>query len=80
MNLSCDICDKPRHHLVKIVSPLIPAISYLACNDCVSLDREPRYIIKLAYMQGDDDQRDLARKYIIDRKYSGEEIKLSEVL
>lgn len=77
MTYTCQICDKTKARVTAIKSKLLP-VTWLACDECKSLGREPRHAIIIA-ARGPQGQ-DLVRPYIKKRLYVGEEIPAADLM
>lgn len=77
--MNCDVCDKQKNELKNTRSTVI-SLDYYACSMCQEAGFEPRHFLLLAYMQGNDDQKDRALIFIKQKKYTGKEITLAEAL
>jgi hypothetical protein len=73
----CSSCGNQKHECHARKSKLIENMPLFLCNDCISGNKEPRYIIIIAGRQyGTKHVSD----YIIKRRYCGEEILAKELI
>lgn len=75
--LVCQSCGAQKMSLRKIKSSLITTMELVMCATCIASKYEPRFIVILAArtigMNG-------VKKFIIDRRYIGDEIPASDIL
>lgn len=72
--MKCQSCQKPKASLSSVNSKIFPALVNLMCKTCIDGGFEPRGLIVMGARQGVD-----VRRYIVDKKYVGEELSAIEV-
>jgi hypothetical protein len=75
--LVCHSCGQQKMTLRKIKSSLIPDMELVMCATCISNKYEPRYVIILAARTVNIKD---VKKFIVERRYLGEEIPASDIL
>lgn len=76
-DVKCTSCGKQRFELKQISSKLLPGMKFLMCNDCIAKGWEPRWAVVMA---GQQFGNQAVRGFVSKKKYSGEVIKLEEVV
>lgn len=75
--LLCQSCGEQKMSLRKVKSSLIHAVELIMCATCISNKYEPRFIVILAARTFGFEN---VRKFIVDRRYLGDEIPASDIL
>jgi hypothetical protein len=73
----CTVCQQPKNELTPSKSQLLPGLNLFRCAVCHASKKEPRWaIILAAKTMGNESVRAL----VLNHRYVGEEIKLSETV
>ena len=76
MEVMCSVCQLDND-LKLLRSKTLPGARFIACAGCREAGWEPRPLVVLGAIYGDND---VARQFIRERRYVGEDIKASEIL
>lgn len=74
--MKCAICDKQRNDLKRKNSAIMTKTVLLVCTECFNNGLEPRWIVALGARAGND----IAKRYIVNKLYPGDEISAKELL
>jgi hypothetical protein len=74
-NLICESCSQPKNALKRVPSQLI-AKQLIMCDECIKFKYEPRYVVALACIAGNED----AHVFVKNNRYVGQPLELREVL
>lgn len=73
----CYSCNKGKERISAVKSKVLPQVNLMLCESCVSENLEPRWAIIIS---GRQNGADFVKKYVLNKKYIGEEIVASELL
>ena len=76
MEIMCSVCQLDDD-LKLLKSTVMPGARYIACAGCREVKWEPRPLIVLGAIYGDVD---VAKQFIREHRYVGEDIRASEIL
>lgn len=77
--MQCSSCGKQRHELTRIKSRLRSSMELNLCNECISMKREPRWLIILVGRSGDEGYK-LAVPFVKSHRYVGKTIEWVDIL
>lgn len=77
MSAICQSCNQPRAELYNKNSKIMPGVSLLLCNSCITQKFEPRWIIIL---HGRQHGISSVAEYVQKHRYVGEEIEARNFL
>jgi hypothetical protein len=73
----CTVCQQPKNELTTSWSQLLPGLRLFRCAPCHTGKKEPRFAIKMAARTMGNEA---VRPWVLNHRYVGEEITLSEVV
>ena len=76
-SMICSVCDKQKAEVKRRKSKLLPGMHYLACETCISENKEPRYIVIMAARTHGLEH---VAKVISKRLYNGKEITAQDLV
>lgn len=77
--IECSSCGKQKNELTPTKSKLRPSMQLNLCNDCISLKREPRWLIIMVGRSGEEEHK-RAVPYVRNHRYVGKPIEWVDIL
>lgn len=77
--MQCSSCGKQRNELTPVKSKLRPSQELSLCNECISLKREPRWLIIIVGQSGEEGRK-RAIPFVKHHRYVGEAIRWVDIL
>lgn len=77
--IECSSCGKQKNELTPSKSRLRPSMTLNLCNDCISMKREPRWLIIIVGREGPEGHK-RAVPFVKSHRYVGAPIQWVDIL